>query len=98
MNEYQQRVDKLVREFGGYWKPFEMLAALVEEIGELSDELLKLEGVKGAGSQKKLREELGDVMFALSCIANYYQVDLLEALDESIRKYGERDAERWKNP
>ena len=95
MNEHQQRVDELIREFGGYWNPFEMLAALMEEIGELADELLKIEGIKENGDPEKLREELGDVMFALSCIANYYNVDLLNALKESVRKYRERDGDRW---
>ncbi len=44
MNEFQRRVDELIEEFGGYWEPFQMLAALVEEVGELADELLKVEG------------------------------------------------------
>ncbi|NJD99350.1 hypothetical protein E3E26_06075 [Thermococcus sp. LS1] len=97
MNDHQRRVDDLVKEFGGYWSPFEMLAALMEEIGELADELLKIEGVKGKGDPEKLKEELGDVMFALSCIANYYDVDLLSALEKSIEKYRKRDEDRWSN-
>ncbi|WP_297463379.1 MazG nucleotide pyrophosphohydrolase domain-containing protein [Thermococcus sp.] len=93
MNRYQRMVDELVREMGGYWGPFEMLAALVEEVGELADELLKAEGIKGEG-RANLKEELGDVAFALACIANHYGVDLLEALEESVRKYRERDLSR----
>jgi len=96
MNELQKRVDELVSEFGGYWGPFEMLAALVEEVGELSEALLSLEGPKGSGSLGELKEELGDVMFALSCIANRYGIDLFEALGESIEKYKSRDSDRWK--
>ncbi|WP_258084549.1 MazG nucleotide pyrophosphohydrolase domain-containing protein [Thermococcus thermotolerans] len=95
MNELQRRVDELVTEFGGYWEPFQMLAAFVEEVGELADELLKVEGVKGAGDLGKLEEELGDVMFALACIANYYKIDLLDALGKSVEKYRERDRRRW---
>ncbi|ASJ04446.1 nucleotide pyrophosphohydrolase [Thermococcus barossii] len=97
MNDLQREVDRTVREFGGYWTPFEMLAALMEEIGELADELLKVEGVKGSGDREHLKEELGDVVFALSCIANYYGVDLTEALRETIEKYQERDRDRWSN-
>lgn len=97
MNDLQREVDRIVMEFGGYWKPFEMLAALMEEIGELADELLKVEGVKGSGDRGRLKEELGDVAFALSCIANYYDVDLTEALRETIEKYRERDRDRWNN-
>ncbi|ASJ06981.1 MazG nucleotide pyrophosphohydrolase domain-containing protein [Thermococcus pacificus] len=95
MNEHQAKVDELVKELGGYWKPFEMLAALVEEVGELADELLKVEGVKGERSPEHLKEELGDVLFALTCIANYYGVDILEALAESVEKYRIRDKNRW---
>jgi len=97
MNEHQRRVDELIREFGGYWKPTEMLAALVEEVGELAEAVLVAEGIKGSGGDEDLREELGDVLFALACIANHYGVDLLDALDESIKKYRLRDSNRWKN-
>lgn len=95
MKELQREVDSLVREFGGYWKPFEMLAALVEELGEFSDELLKFERIKGEGDIRKLEEEFGDVLFALICIANYYDLDVDGALRKSILKYRERDRGRW---
>ncbi len=91
MKKEQTRVDELIQELGGYWTPFEMMAALVEEVGELADEMLKMEGVKGRGDPVRLREEMGDVMFALSCIANHYGIDLEEALGESIEKYRRRD-------
>ncbi|MCD6373132.1 MAG: nucleotide pyrophosphohydrolase [Thermococcus sp.] len=96
MNELQRRVDELISEFGGYWPPFEMLVAIVEEIGELSDVLLRLEGSKGLASPEELKEELGDVMFALACLANHYGIDLFEALSASIDKYKSRDGHRWK--
>jgi len=95
MNELQKEVDRVVKEFGGYWKPFEMLAALVEEIGELADEMLAIEGVKKNYDRRRLEEELGDTMFALICIANYYGIDLFDALRSTIKKYRERDRERW---
>ncbi|WP_297069970.1 MazG nucleotide pyrophosphohydrolase domain-containing protein [Thermococcus sp.] len=91
MNDEQRQVDELIKEFGGYWGPFEMLTALVEELGELADEMLMVEGVKGRGKPERVKEEIGDVMFALSCIANYYGVDLMEALRKSIQKYRRRD-------
>jgi len=87
----QSEVDELVKALGGYWKPFEMLAALVEETGELADAMLAVEGVKGRGSKEALVEEIGDVLFALTCIANHYGVDLGEALKATIEKYRRRD-------
>ncbi len=96
MNELQRHVDEVISNFGGYWRPFEMLAALMEEIGELSEALLAFEGPKGSGSLEEVNEEIGDVMFALTCIANHYGIDILEALAESIEKYKSRDRHRWK--
>ena len=95
MNKLQKEVDKLIRELGGYWKPFEMLAAVIEELGELSDEMLKFEKVKGNGSIETLKEEFGDLMFALFCIANYYGIDVELALLNSISKYRNRDKLKW---
>ena len=83
----QGEVDELIRALGGYWKPFEMLAALLEETGELAEAMLAFEGVKGRGSRENLVEEIGDVLFALACIANHYGVDLEDALSMTIEKY-----------
>lgn len=83
----QGEVDELIRALGGYWKPFEMLAALLEETGELAEAMLAIEGVKGRGSRENLVEEIGDVLFALACIANHYGVDLEDALSRTIEKY-----------
>nr|WP_206205845.1 MazG nucleotide pyrophosphohydrolase domain-containing protein [Thermococcus sp. Bubb.Bath] len=76
---------------GGYWSPFQMLAALVEEVGELADAMLAFEGVKGRADKANLEEELGDALFALACIANFYGFDMEEALHKSVEKYRKRD-------
>ncbi|WP_297062383.1 MazG nucleotide pyrophosphohydrolase domain-containing protein [Thermococcus sp.] len=94
MNEWQELVDELIAELGGYWKPFEMLAALMEELGELADAMLGYEGVKGKATKDNLQEELGDVLFALLCIANHYGVDAGEALRASVGKYRSRDSKQ----
>lgn len=87
----QEDVEELVKSLSGYWKPFEMLAALVEEVGELADAMLAFEGVKGEGGREQLEEEIGDVLFALACIANHYGIDLDGALKATILKYRGRD-------
>lgn len=87
----QRDVDELIKSLGGYWEPFEMLAALVEEVGELADAMLAFEGVKGNGNREQLEEEIGDVLFALMCISNYYGVDLERALKTTVLKYQGRD-------
>jgi len=85
----QKLVDGLIRDLGGYWRPFEMLAALVEEVGELADAMLAREGVKGDDGD--VEGELGDVLFALLCIANLYGIDAEKALKKSVEKYRRRD-------
>ncbi|MBP1912486.1 MazG nucleotide pyrophosphohydrolase domain-containing protein [Thermococcus stetteri] len=91
MNELQRKVDELIQKQGGYWPPFQMLAALVEEVGELADVMLAVEGVKGHGEKERLEEELGDVLYALLCIANYYGIDASHALETTVIKYSTRD-------
>ncbi|HII68020.1 MAG TPA: hypothetical protein HA302_08500 [Thermococcaceae archaeon] len=95
MKKLQEKVDSLIKEFGGYWEPFAMLAAVIEELGELSNEILKLEGIKTSEESPKVEEELGDVVFALFCIANYYNIDVEKALNKTILKYSSRDKEKW---
>jgi len=95
MERLQREVDRVIKSFGGYWEPFEMLAAVVEELGELSREMLRLEGIKEKGEKDKVKEELGDVLFALLCIANYYGIDAEKALLNTISKYSTRDKDRW---
>ncbi|AEC51514.1 putative regulatory protein [Pyrococcus sp. NA2] len=91
MKDLQKEVDELIKRMGGYWTPAQMLTALVEEVGELADVILSFEGVKGRRDHAKLREEVGDVLFALICIANYFKIDIEGALRETIKKYSTRD-------
>ena len=74
-----------------------MLAAVVEETGELARELNDLEGYKKKRTpdNSSLGLELADVLFSLVCIANYYHVDLDSAFKEALDKYSKRDMERW---
>jgi NTP pyrophosphatase (non-canonical NTP hydrolase) len=68
------------------------LLDLLAELGELSKEVLK----GGAyGKQPFIEttgwvEELGDVYFALLCLANQTDVDLENALDHVLSKYSAR--------
>ena len=98
----QRLVDDWIRRYGGgYWSPLSMLAALVEEVGELSRELNAIEGPK----KRKIDEaksdigmELADIVFAVICIANYYGIDLEKEFMKVIEKYTKRDIDRWKKP
>lgn len=96
---------KLVHEFinsfeEGYWPPLSMLASIVEEIGEVSREINAFEGYKTKKSsninyKKNIGMELGDIIFSIICLANYYQIDLEENFQLIMKKYEKRDANRW---
>ena len=95
----QKMVDTWIRQFEeGYWPPLSLMAALMEETGELAKEINSLEGYKPKKSDEStidLTMELGDILFALICIANYYTIDLDGALQKVLRKYDSRDTDRW---
>jgi NTP pyrophosphatase (non-canonical NTP hydrolase) len=93
----QKTVNDWVNQFEeGYWPPLSMLAAITEEVGELSREINHREGYKKKrdGSEADLGLELADVLFSLVCIANYYHVDLEEAFKSVMAKYTKRDTDR----
>lgn len=95
----QRLVDEWIGRFEeGYWRPLEMLAALVEEVGELARGLNSLSGAKKpkpGETPVDIAMELGDIIFSVICIANYYGINLEEAFTKVIEKYDKRDAGRW---
>jgi NTP pyrophosphatase (non-canonical NTP hydrolase) len=100
-NEMQLRVQAWVMQpqFSvKYFPPFEILAQLVEETGEIARELSDLHGHK----KKKEGEitdglacEIGDVLFVLCCLANSHDINLDDAFEKSIDKKYKRDQERF---
>ena len=97
LKETQERVDSWIEQFGGgYWSPLSMFASLVEEVGELGREINNLWGCKTKKTcTHNLDMELADIIFSLICIANYFEVDLEDALIKTLVKYSERDSTRW---
>lgn len=75
-----------------------MLAALVEEVGELAKEINSQEGHKPKktdDNDTNITMELEDILFALICLANNYNIGLDDALKQVMDKYDVRDMERW---
>jgi NTP pyrophosphatase (non-canonical NTP hydrolase) len=98
MKTVQKIVDNWIKQFEeGYWPPLSMLAAVVEETGELAREINDKEGFKKKRSPEnsKLNLELADLLFSIVCIANYYHIDLDDAFKEVMEKYTKRDMKRW---
>ncbi|MHA1238501.1 MAG: nucleotide pyrophosphohydrolase [Candidatus Odinarchaeia archaeon] len=95
----QEAVNKWITQFEEeYWPPLSMLAAVIEEVGEVAREINNLEGFKPkkcTEKEGKLGEELADLIFSIVCIANYYKIDLDEEFERIMKKYNNRDLNRW---
>lgn len=99
MNNGQKQVDRWFKNKGwAYWSPHEILARLVEEVGELARLVNHQYGPKKKKSEEAaqtIEDEIGDVLYALACLANTHDIDLDQALQKSIDKVELRDKDRF---
>jgi NTP pyrophosphatase (non-canonical NTP hydrolase) len=97
----QQKIDEWIKTHGvRYFNELTNMAILTEEVGEVARIISRRYGEqseKESDKQKKLDEELADVLFVLMCIANQTGIDLDKALEENLKKKTNRDSERHKN-
>lgn len=96
--ELQNKVDAYINQFEeGYFPPFEMLARLSEEVGELSREVQHIYGYakKKHVDNNNMEKELGDILFTLICFANAHKIELEDALLQVLHKFETRDKDRW---
>ena len=100
LDKIQEDVDKWAEQFKKPYFNIEwMLARLIEEIGELAREINHLYGPKQKKSDEAYRNlgnELADVLFTVSCMANREGINLQKAWDKMIeeKNYG-RDNNRY---
>lgn len=81
-----------------YWAPHEILARLIEEIGEFARLVNHEYGPKKkkeTEAEQEFSDEIGDILYTLACFANTHDINLDEALQESIRKVETRDKKRF---
>lgn len=98
IRQYQNDVDTWIKTVGvRYFSELTNLAQLVEEVGEVARIMSRKYGeqsFKESEADKELADELADVLFVVTCIANQTGVDLTEALKENLAKKTERDKKR----
>ena len=88
---YQTKVDRWVRTYGvRYFDEMTNLAILTEEVGEVARVMVRTFGEQSYKSEEQTRndnlaDELADVLFVVTCIANQTGIDLTAA---GIRKGG----------
>ena len=102
LRELQDDIDAWVRTYGvRYFSELTNLGILMEEVGEVARIMTRRYGDQSfKGTEKnELADELADVLFVLTCIANQTGVDLTEAVRRNLEKKTKRDRDRhWNNP
>lgn len=102
IRDLQQRVDEWIKSYGvRYFSELTNMAILTEEVGELARVMARRYGDQSfkAGEKDNLEDEMADILWVLTCLANQTGVDLEQAMEHNFRKKTERDSERHKlNP
>lgn len=101
IQDAQTKVDEWIKTTGvRYFNELTNLGILMEEVGELSRIIVRQYGeqsFKESDKDKKLEDEMADILWVLICLANQTGIDLTEALEKNFEKKNLRDAERHKN-
>lgn len=102
IREMQKAVDQWIKTIGnGYFSELTNMALLTEETGELARIIARVYGDQVAkpgdltDPKADLEEELADVLWVLTCIANQTGIDLQKAFEGSLSKKSTRDRERF---
>lgn len=94
----QAKVDEWIRTVGvKYHSPLTNTAILAEETGEVARVMARKYGdqVAKPGDMDDLADELADVLWVLTAIANQTGVDLTEAFRRNMEKKTARDKGRF---
>ena len=102
IKEWQSTVDDWINNIGvRYFSELTNMAILSEEVGELARHISRAYGeqsykipLTNEESKKKIADELADIIFVTTCLANQINIDLEKAVEENMIKKTNRDSER----
>lgn len=98
LHELQTQTDNWIKTFGvRYFNELTNMAVLMEEVGEMARIVARRYGEqseKESDKNKDLGDEMADVLFVLTCIANQTGVNLTDAVNRNFEKKTQRDATR----
>ena len=100
LKQAQEQVDSWIKTYGvRYFNELTNMTILTEEVGELARIMARKYGDQSfkEGEKCNLADEMADVLWVLTCLANQTGVNLTEALRKSIEKKTRRDKERHIN-
>ena len=99
LKAYQKEIDDERQQYElPYWAPLSIPARLSEEVGEVARVLNHAHGNKPKKPTEEpddLEGELGDVLYAVICLANSQGIDLDAGLQRAIKKLSTRDKDRF---
>lgn len=99
IRELQDRVDAWIKQYGvRYFSELTNMAVLTEEVGELARIMARKYGDQSfkEGEKDNLADEMADVLWVLTCLANQTGVDLTAAIEANFAKKTARDSKRHK--
>jgi len=98
IKDLQQDVDTWIKDIGvRYFNELTNMAMLTEEVGELARIIARKYGeqsFKDSDKKHDLADEMADILFVLTCLANQTGVDLTEAIQKNLDKKTNRDKDR----
>ena len=102
ISELQSIIDDWIKKHGvRYFDEKTNMLMLMEEVGELSRLMSRVYGEQSfkkteqeQNAQLLIKEELADVLFVLTCLANQMGIDLTEAMNQNLLKKTHRDHQR----
>jgi NTP pyrophosphatase (non-canonical NTP hydrolase) len=105
IKNYQEEVDNWIKTIGvRYFSELTNMAILTEEVGEVSRLISRMygdqsfkENLTPEEQKAKLADELSDVIWVVTCLANQTGIDLTQSLKTNFDKKNQRDKERHKN-
>lgn len=104
LDELQQMVDDWIKSYGvRYFNELTNTAVLMEEVGELARIMARVYGEQSfksaedeAQAKTQMADEMADILFVLTCLANQTGVNLQEAMQQNLEKKTRRDHSRHK--
>ncbi len=92
IQEAQNRISEFCKKHELDSAPEYRILDAVSELGEVAKEMLKMTdyGKQKPEFKNEMKSELGDLFYSIITIANTFQIDLDEALEEVLIKYERR--------
>lgn len=105
LEEMQQQVDEWIKTLGvKYFHELTNMVMLTEEVGELARLMSRVHGEQSfkrkedeQNAEAYIQEELGDILFVVTCLANQMGYDLTTIMQQNIDKKTKRDKDRHIN-